>query len=839
MRRKRLWFAGLFLLALVLLLPFLLNLDAFRAQVHRALEQELGRKVEFASLTGRLLPRPGVLGRHVVVYERDEFGAEPFLYAERVRCDLSLSALLRFRLGFSEIHFHEPSINLVRRDDGAWNLTTFLLPGAGEVPAPSAPVISAGQGRINFKRGVDKQIYTLIDTQFTLTPRPDSHWGLSLEATPVRTDRRLAAIGRLHLNGELGPSQSFSDLPFQFQASFQDGSLMQLWALLGGEVLPVRAAVNFDGRLEGTPSNWTANGRMNLANLHRWDLVAPSQTPVWTIEFKVGYLAAEKFLQVEKLSLQTDRSHVLLGGRVLDPLGERKWNLSASGDLDLEDLLPQFAALVPDVSDRLRVQGKTEFRLALEGDPQSWTGEVNAPDDLTARVPGLPDNVRLADLQLRLRQGRLDLLPATLVFSPENSLAVQGQMDPFKPGVPLSLHWTGSDVPLAPLRRTALAFGWDLFGDTRWQGAADVDLQTAGTLLGEEPQRWQGTVKLRDAGYQVPELNNPLKLVEAQMTWKDAEITVAPLTLQLGDDTLQLRLQRKSRLARWEADLKADRVNLDALDEMINPSRQGLLARLVELRPRTEAGWQQLDAVIALHVGALEAGPFQLQGLEAQAGFQNGFLELTQLRFRAYQGRFTGRFQGDFRNSPPGYRLSGNLKQADLQQLLAGTTELGELFTGSLGADLALETQGYSPRELLRNLQGRVVGVLHDGTINHINLVSAMTATVAPAPASAGDKPEPTPLQSLAGEFRVGDQTVQFDGARVITSRAALELSGSAGFDGELDIRVSGEPLRVAGRKPTPVANRALAVSYQITGTLAEPRLTVSDAAPSTTSGTP
>jgi autotransporter translocation and assembly factor TamB len=105
--------------------------------------------------------------------------------------------------------------------------------------------------------------------------------------------------------------------------------------------------------------------------------------------------------------------------------------------------------------------------------------------------------------------------------------------------------------------------------------------------------------------------------------------------------------------------------------------------------------------------------------------------------------------------------------------------------------------------------------------------------------ADEGEKPQPTPLQSLAGEFRITDRQVQFDGARIITSRAALELSGSVGFDGTLNVRVSGEPLRVAGRRPTPVANRALSFSYQLTGTLEQPRLTLREPAPSSPSDTP
>jgi hypothetical protein len=129
-------------------------------------------------------------------------------------------------------------------------------------------------------------------------------------------------------------------------------------------------------------------------------------------------------------------------------------------------------------------------------------------------------------------------------------------------------------------------------------------------------------------------------------------------------------------------------------------------------------------------------------------------------------------------------------------------------------------------------LQGRIVGVVHDGTIAHINLFAAMAAAAGVEP-TTGDSPQPTPLQSLAGEFRVADGEVQLDGARIITSRAALELSGSVGFDGRLDLRLSGEPLRVAGRRPTQVANQALSYSYRLEGTLRQPQLVLAEPLPS------
>jgi hypothetical protein len=840
MRRKRVWLVGLLLLALLLSLPFLLNLDAFHAQVHQALQRQLGRRVEFGTLTGQLLPRPGVLGRRVVVYEKEEFGAEPFLYADEVRCNLSLAALLRFRLAFSEVHFQHPSINLTRNAEGAWNVVTFLLPGAEGSQQAVPPTVTATQGRINFKFGVDKQVYALTGVRLRLEPRASAGWRLSLEATPVRTDRRLTEMGQLQLTGEVGRGPDLSALPIQLQVSLRDGSVSQLWALAAGAEPAFRATASFDASLQGTPSLWNASGSLRVSDVRRWDLVALPGTPIWTSTFAVKYLGAEKTLQVEKLVVRADKSQALVGGRVTDPLGSRRWDLSVNADLALDELKAQLATLKADVSDRLQVDGVGQLQLALKGPREEWEGDLSVPDGFTLKIPGLPDALKVADAEVRLSRGRVELLPMTLLFSLGSTLTVQGQVQLFSAGLPFQLHWSSPGVELAPLRRATEAFGWDTFGPDHWEGPATVDLDWAGQLLGEEEARWQGNVQLKGAKFYPPELNDPLELAEAKITWDRSRVKVAPAVVRLGGNVLQATLERQGRVARWEIAAEAERLNLGDIDQLTDPGRQGLLARLVGLRSRQASRWQQLAAGGTLKIGELVAGPFHLQRLEVRGEWQEGFLELTSLRFRAYDGRFDGRLQSDFRASPPRYRLAGNLKQANLQQLLGETTGLGALYAGAVGADLALETEGTNPRELQRNLQGRIVGVLHDGTINHINLVSAMEVTSSGGDAAdEGEKPQPTPLQSLAGEFRITDRQVQFDGARIITSRAALELSGSVGFDGTLNVRVSGEPLRVAGRRPTPVANRALSFSYQLTGTLEQPRLTLREPAPSSPSDTP
>jgi len=73
----------------------------------------------YRSVQLRFLPRPGFDLENVIVYEDPAFGAEPMLRAAEVTAAVRWTSLVRGRLDISRLELTEPSLNLVRREDGA------------------------------------------------------------------------------------------------------------------------------------------------------------------------------------------------------------------------------------------------------------------------------------------------------------------------------------------------------------------------------------------------------------------------------------------------------------------------------------------------------------------------------------------------------------------------------------------------------------------------------------------------------------------------------------------------------------------------------------------------
>jgi hypothetical protein len=438
----------------------------------------------------------------------------------------------------------------------------------------------------------------------------------------------------------------------------------------------------------------------------------------------------------------------------------------------------------------------------------------------------MAEPVQLAELRLHCERGRLALDPLSMRFSPQYALALSGEVRLDAPGLPYRLRWQSAQVELEPLWRTAEALGWELFESARWGGRARVDLEWSGEARGEATPRWQGAVQLAEASYHPPELNTGLAIPSARLVWSGTALQARPLELRLGESSLTGSMDRRSPGAPWEVDLSGARLRLADLNALVNPAQRGLFERLVRDETRPQADWSRGAAVGKLRVREFAAGPLRLNAFEADGEWRAGALTFQRLRFRAYAGRFDGRFQADFRISPPRYRLAGNIRQMAVAGVLADATRLANLYTGLASAELALESAGVRPRDLARNLQGRVVGGVNHGVITHMDLLGAMATAIGRAQSWPGSDGT-TAMESLVGEFEVGAGEVKLDAAHLIVDGAALELTGRVGFDGRMELAVRGQPLRVAGRETAPLTTRLLTGTYRLTGTLAQPQVEV------------
>src|SRR5271157_5044646 len=175
-RRMVMWATLLLVTLGLLIIPPFINVNRYRKRVADSISRALGREVSVSGIELKMVPRPGLVLSNFVVADDPSYGAEPMLRAGTVTAYIRLTSLWRGRLEIGTLALDNPSLNLVRRADGHWNLEE-LVERTSKVPSaptskttpesrPRFPYVKATAVRINFKLGNVKKSFAFSDADF-------------------------------------------------------------------------------------------------------------------------------------------------------------------------------------------------------------------------------------------------------------------------------------------------------------------------------------------------------------------------------------------------------------------------------------------------------------------------------------------------------------------------------------------------------------------------------------------------------------------------------------------------------------------------------------------------
>lgn len=272
--------AAVVALLAILVVPPLVSVSRYKGQITNLISRSLGRPVRLSSVHVRLLPRPGFVLYDLVVDDNPAFGAEPVIHASSVTAPIRIWSLWRGRLEISAISVDEASLNLVRTPDGMWNLDSLLETTAsnagktnadhGRPPAPF-PRLEATNSRINFKRGVEKLPFSLIDTDLSFWQSNPGEWRIQLRGQPARTDLSINAAdtGIVEIDATAHQAADLRQMPLHFDLDWRDAQLGQLTRLLTGSDAGWRGDLRGEVHLDGTLENAQIKTRLRATGVHR------------------------------------------------------------------------------------------------------------------------------------------------------------------------------------------------------------------------------------------------------------------------------------------------------------------------------------------------------------------------------------------------------------------------------------------------------------------------------------------------------------------------------------------------------------------------------------------
>lgn len=841
MKRWRKWLiAAAVVLALLVAADVAASLLVHTRRVSRGLtarlEASFGRPVRVGSYSFSLWKGPRIEADAVTVGEEPRFGREYFLRAESVAATLRWSSLLRGRVEFGSFSLSQPSLNVVDVG-GRWNLEDWLppaSPGAAGVGfrTPRLYRIKIDGGRINFKRGVDKLPFALVDVSGSVDESAPGRWSLSLDAQPMRAAVNLQDAGTLHLSGVVGGT-SARLRPASLRLRWGDASLSDLLRLAFGYDYGVRGREDLDLRASSSGGLWRFHLDARTRGVHRWDFITEPGNPDVNVRLAATWSPGEGKLALIGGQIVAPASFVAVSGGVDWPVagaaqprefpgGPRlQLNFTTAG-IGARDVLAWYRSFHAGISPNLRASGWLRGSLDLDGWPPHIRDAELTADRLRVEGGALPSPVALAAAHLKLSRGKASLLLSGLGFGPRAGrfrlVGSAGGPGPWK----YRLDATGSTANLGALAGVAQALGARLSGYWKeFAGSGKIALHWTGSLHPFR-QTMRASLDLRDAVWREPSLPARVLLAGARVEIAGGRFRiVVPRATTLGA-TWHGWLERRLPNGPWQFDLAADRLDVRALAAKLQPQlqRPGLLERIFGFGHAAGSPplWlASLDAAGRIRVDKLSVAPLAFDGVTGRLAIHHGRLELSRARGRFYGGVAAGLLVFSVRSRAPVWRLTARLRDANLAEISRVVRGKGrpERFSGRASGTVDASARGATAAALLNSLDGEANLSLFSARDGRIDWLSTLGAGHAVAGASA--------FRHVSAQIRLASGKLTFDGLSLSTARERLEATGTLDLAhaGALEIEARLLQAGESGRRGAATAAR----TYHVTGSAASPRV--------------
>lgn len=586
---------ALTIIVAIIVLPPLVSINRYKSRIAGAMSSSLGRPVHLSGVELRILPRPGFVITDLTVQEDPAFGAEPVLHANEVKAAIRLFSLWRGRLEISRISVDEASLNLVRTEDGRWNMDSLFKSaaqsesGASKSRSQQLPYLEATNSRINIKRGIEKLPYSLLNADVSFWEENPGDWRVRLKGQPARTDvsLELGDTGIVQLEASMRRAPELRLMPVHVEMEWRQAQLGQLSRLLIGSDPGWRGDLTAEMKLDGTAESANVTTRLRASGVHRAEF-APAE-PL-DFDANCSFVYRHSARAIEKLSCNSPlgNGRLLVQGN-LPSNGQPKFSVqldkipaqaildglrtvrsevgagleaagSLSGRLDYDASVP--APAPPAPTPHLRtVRHAKKIAAEPAPPPGPLTGSINVE---SLRLSGgsltQPILIQKASLEPVITDDRKSELLAgssTIPAGAPTPLAVTVRLTPV--GYQVGVKGAGS---AARLRQIAQAAGLkeagaldaiggepitlDLSIAGPWLPAPEILLAASagvsaapvagGTAVPSQliPDRLNGTVTLHDANWKTDSLATAVQISQAVLHLSGGTRTWDPVSFEYG-----------------------------------------------------------------------------------------------------------------------------------------------------------------------------------------------------------------------------------------------------------------------------------------------------------------
>jgi uncharacterized protein involved in outer membrane biogenesis len=260
----------------------------------------------------------------------------------------------------------------------------------------------------------------------------------------------------------------------------------------------------------------------------------------------------------------------------------------------------------------------------------------------------------------------------------------------------------------------------------------------------------EGTLKVNDAGFTLPQLSKPVQHLNLLADIQDAKITIDNFSAAIGESSMQGTATIKQFLTSPDVvfTFRSPRLNLDEFMAQSHGSskqkNKTALQPSEQSKPSKTAGestsqssarrpkptfLQKINVAGDVKVDHGQAQDIRFSNLSMEVNMRQGLLEVENIFFDLYDGTYTGFVKLDLNESDPQYEFHSELTQVDTNKVLTDGTSLREVLYGLLFANLSLRGQGFETEQLSRTLTGDGSIRVNEGQLTTLDIWPVLAKT--------------------------------------------------------------------------------------------------------------
>jgi hypothetical protein len=753
------WSLGL-LVAAGLAAPYF-TADQYRARLEGAIQRALGRRVELGRVTFNLFNGPGFSVDRVTIYEDPGIGLEPIVYVQEpgsMEIVPSIWSLLGGRFVIASIRLTNASINLAKSgpasEPGRWNFSSFV----NRSVMSRAPAIHVRNGRINFKFGDTKSVFYLTNTDLDISPPGSlgSGWKVECSSMPARTDRSAQGLGSFTISGRWYVAPERVDLNLQLDRT----GLGELTALLRGQSGSVHGTISSRLHLGGPINNIGIQGRLNIQDVHRWDLL-PGPGQEWPLDIRGRLDLTGQLLELQSTSAANVTPPLWLHFRAADYLTQPHWAVAANWNrFPVEPLMELAAHMGAEFPARLKLAGTLDGALGYSG--EGGLQGALAFHDAALTIPDSPP-LRAEQAHIVFDHGVIRLTPTVVRTADQDEARMEAAYSLDQGTLDLAISTDAMKVASLRSQVALAAVPWlEQVRSGQWSGLLEYHRDS-------DDSGWTGDLQLQDARMEIAGLADPLAIAAAHAQIDGARVVLDHVRAHAGAVEFTGDYRYEPGTARpHRARLRLAEADAAAIEAELAPTlvRGGLIARALG-RSSLPDWLKQWNVDGSIQIDDLAMAGSHLAGVRAHILWDVGRVQLDGLQARLDRAAISGQLAVNLRGSHPGYKLTGKVRGLSWQ-------------SGQLDAEGVIETSG-TGAQLAANLtsEGTFTG-------SALDFGSLAWRTV------SGSYQVGPRLRLTGLKVRTDDETYTGRGTTLDDGRLVIVLN-----DGSKDLRMSGTLARL------------------------------------------